>query len=131
MIRRPPRSTLFPYTTLFRSVQRGDPGSSQWGPADRGDHRRPEQPNRDFDTDQKLVGQTPRSARVPPDPPVRSKNQGLATREKPGGVSTFFRLGQDQLVAPAVLPPVFGRLFHDDVDELVGHHHDLDDLLAI
>ena len=26
------------------------------------------------------------------------------------GVSTFFRLGQDQLVAPAVLPPVFGRL---------------------
>src|SRR5260221_8969455 len=23
MIRRPPRSTLFPYTTLFRSVQRG------------------------------------------------------------------------------------------------------------
>src|SRR3712207_9426000 len=24
MIRRPPRSTLFPYTTLFRSVQRGD-----------------------------------------------------------------------------------------------------------
>src|SRR5256885_11115814 len=24
MIRRPPRSTLFPYTTLFRSVSRGD-----------------------------------------------------------------------------------------------------------
>src|SRR3712207_7863570 len=24
MIRRPPRSTLFPYTTLFRSTQRGD-----------------------------------------------------------------------------------------------------------
>src|SRR3712207_8632715 len=24
MIRRPPRSTLFPYTTLFRSVQGGD-----------------------------------------------------------------------------------------------------------
>src|SRR3989442_3315530 len=24
MIRRPPRSTLFPYTTLFRSFQRGD-----------------------------------------------------------------------------------------------------------
>src|SRR5260221_10279780 len=24
MIRRPPRSTLFPYTTLFRSVRRGD-----------------------------------------------------------------------------------------------------------
>src|SRR5256885_11630442 len=25
MIRRPPRSTLFPYTTLFRSVRDGDP----------------------------------------------------------------------------------------------------------
>src|SRR2546430_17529036 len=25
MIRRPPRSTLFPYTTLFRSVLRGSP----------------------------------------------------------------------------------------------------------
>src|SRR5256885_12803353 len=32
MIRRPPRSTLFPYTTLFRSVeiaQRHDPGDAQ------------------------------------------------------------------------------------------------------
>src|SRR3712207_7588527 len=26
MIRRPPRSTLFPYTTLFRSVDNGEPG---------------------------------------------------------------------------------------------------------
>src|SRR5438034_8789028 len=25
MVRRPPRSTLFPYTTLFRSVGRGNP----------------------------------------------------------------------------------------------------------
>src|SRR3712207_9110745 len=35
MIRRPPRSTLFPYTTLFRS-RRGDPpagvGGRAWGP---------------------------------------------------------------------------------------------------
>src|SRR2546428_6673999 len=29
MIRRPPRSTLFPYTTLFRSVQRPALGSLQ------------------------------------------------------------------------------------------------------
>src|SRR2546430_8668579 len=28
MIRRPPRSTLFPYTTLFRSSCAGDPGAS-------------------------------------------------------------------------------------------------------
>src|SRR6266513_3248095 len=32
MIRRPPRSTLFPYTTLFRSPRRGSlPGSSPRG----------------------------------------------------------------------------------------------------
>src|SRR2546427_9558130 len=35
MIRRPPRSTLFPYTTLFRSGQgRGDPGQALPGEAD-------------------------------------------------------------------------------------------------
>src|SRR2546426_8152789 len=28
MIRRPPRSTLFPYTTLFRSAAHGDPTGS-------------------------------------------------------------------------------------------------------
>src|SRR5256885_12394952 len=37
MIRRPPRSTLFPYTTLFRSVPRGPAtptfASEQWIPA--------------------------------------------------------------------------------------------------
>src|SRR6266542_2648498 len=27
MLRRPPRSTLFPYTTLFRSLGRGEPGA--------------------------------------------------------------------------------------------------------
>src|SRR3989442_10559620 len=35
MIRRPPRSTLFPYTTLFRSVQYRD-GSVQRDERDRG-----------------------------------------------------------------------------------------------
>src|SRR5258708_27409225 len=36
MIRRPPRSTLFPYTTLFRSraVRGGDPGADQQDLAD-------------------------------------------------------------------------------------------------
>src|SRR3712207_9275564 len=32
MIRRPPRSTLFPYTTLFRSA--GDEGANERGPRD-------------------------------------------------------------------------------------------------
>src|SRR2546429_2676375 len=31
MIRRPPRSTLFPYTTLFRSVDRDDERGAQIG----------------------------------------------------------------------------------------------------
>src|SRR2546430_12562651 len=30
MIRRPPRSTLFPYTTLFRSPGRGEVGKAPW-----------------------------------------------------------------------------------------------------
>src|SRR2546430_16211791 len=42
MIRRPPRSTLFPYTTLFRSPAAGRcaPDRRQ-GPRDRTDYRRP------------------------------------------------------------------------------------------
>src|SRR2546430_9213556 len=37
MIRRPPRSTLFPYTTLFRSRLRGTPTSAGAAPSrDRG-----------------------------------------------------------------------------------------------
>src|SRR5258707_14494302 len=39
MIRRPPRSTLFPYTTLFRSrahrQEQGDPGAARAGAARR------------------------------------------------------------------------------------------------
>src|SRR5574341_2564432 len=44
MIRRPPRSTLFPYTTLFRSVPVGGkyPGPSPTPPAPRGVPRLPE-----------------------------------------------------------------------------------------
>src|SRR6266496_5263349 len=33
MIRRPPRSTLFPYTTLFRSRRRTRPGATPTGPS--------------------------------------------------------------------------------------------------
>src|SRR5438876_2733192 len=32
MIPRPPRSTLFPYTTLFRSRPRHGPGGGNWSP---------------------------------------------------------------------------------------------------
>src|SRR3712207_7226164 len=41
MIRRPPRSTLFPYTTLFRSrqVRQGGPGGLEREPAEHRGHR--------------------------------------------------------------------------------------------
>src|SRR5216684_4973334 len=39
MIRRPPRSTLFPYTTLFRSVANGPSCPFAEGAARRPDHR--------------------------------------------------------------------------------------------
>src|SRR5690348_17979925 len=42
MIRRPPRSTLFPYTTLFRSALRDDRCGRQSGASDRGDDTRPD-----------------------------------------------------------------------------------------
>src|SRR2546422_7598457 len=42
MIRRPPRSTLFPYTTLFRSIAFSEfEGSSRGRPAIRGDRTEP------------------------------------------------------------------------------------------
>src|SRR2546430_8139982 len=39
MIRRPPRSTLFPYTTLFRSLEPGDPRDAARVPGDGGGRR--------------------------------------------------------------------------------------------
>src|SRR5258708_13148622 len=44
MIRRPPRSTLFPYTTLFRSPLR---------------HEEPQQPSADFESDAAQVHHLP------------------------------------------------------------------------
>src|SRR2546430_7688812 len=38
MIRRPPRSTLFPYTTLFRSVIQGDQEDEEEQPPAEGEH---------------------------------------------------------------------------------------------
>src|SRR2546425_6693920 len=53
MIRRPPRSTLFPYTTLFRSSCQGRPGAAGCGSENHDlvepvgeDRRRPERPKK-------------------------------------------------------------------------------------
>src|SRR2546426_6290416 len=66
MIRRPPRSTLFPYTTLFRSDRPAPPTRAETqdqscSPSDRrrparsestqGRSRRPQEPSRGSDTD--------------------------------------------------------------------------------
>src|SRR3712207_7182689 len=45
MIRRPPRSTLFPYTTLFRSRRRGARGPDRCGGGAPADRRRPGLPH--------------------------------------------------------------------------------------
>src|SRR2546430_13529994 len=64
MIRRPPRSTLFPYTTLFRSVERqvGDtpaPRPATDGPAEQGavrpGHRRSEEHTSELQSQSNLV----------------------------------------------------------------------------
>src|SRR2546422_4814415 len=48
MIRRPPRSTLFPYTTLFRSLPDArDPGSAPGATRQRDPARRVRRPGRD------------------------------------------------------------------------------------
>src|SRR5688572_32101684 len=44
MVRRPPRSTLFPYTTLFRSAPAPERGLEEEEDADRGREREAEQP---------------------------------------------------------------------------------------
>src|SRR5260370_18971414 len=63
MIRRPPRSTLFPYTTLFRSPESRDSGSGPFGPSRNDDT--PSLPLRPRDTflDQpvRFLRRTPRS----------------------------------------------------------------------
>src|SRR2546423_10971222 len=59
MIRRPPRSTLFPYTTLFRSLNRHTGSRSAWSYfirirgifTDTGHHRSEERFSRNAETD--------------------------------------------------------------------------------
>src|SRR3712207_9096984 len=59
MIRRPPRSTLFPYTTLFRSVGRARGRGRRGAPPERPRHHRTRQLAA-------AARRTPRRARRPP-----------------------------------------------------------------
>src|SRR2546430_10094131 len=63
MIRRPPRSTLFPYTTLFRSQTR-----RSVSPSARGSPARREKPH---------------GEEAPPDPSGAPRPQGFAAQEAP------------------------------------------------
>src|SRR3712207_7529600 len=67
MIRRPPRSTLFPYTTLFRSAKPpGRGGKGRQGSQERHQHESRHRRSR------RSVTGTPRSA-VRPDPPLHQE----------------------------------------------------------
>src|SRR5258706_15354831 len=71
MIRRPPRSTLFPYTTLFRSAQ-----------------LRREEPGHDARAGRRRAGQRGRAASGPHQPAARSSRsdaQAMPARERDAG----------------------------------------------
>src|SRR5437016_11775335 len=55
MIRRPPRSTLFPYTTLFRSLHPARPRDHQPGDAAEAHHPRSEEHTSELQSLTKLV----------------------------------------------------------------------------
>src|SRR3712207_8039290 len=69
MIRRPPRSTLFPYTTLFRSGGGADvpESSAGWDEAGRGAGSR---------------GGGDERPRVPPRPPARCRDAAVGVRSE-------------------------------------------------
>src|SRR3712207_9404031 len=76
MIRRPPRSTLFPYTTLFRSAPLWALLGPSWGPAR--DHR-PRQPL--------LAIEGPPA--IAPEPPVRPVRPAALDVLPPAAVAMF------------------------------------------
>src|SRR3712207_9561615 len=84
MIRRPPRSTLFPYTTLFRSAGQGQ--AVQVGTAEQ--HR--VGPQRQGDED---VGAGPDAAVQRRGSPARPPRQGPAAAAWGGGCRTGRRTG--------------------------------------
>src|SRR2546425_2611886 len=109
MIRRPPRSTLFPYTTLFRSrgcgargrvlPPRSDPGDrARHAPADR---PLPPRPWRDRSAPRRLAGRgdAPRDGRRS----VPGHGDAVLGGAKPGGAR------RTTLSVAAAAPPEIGR----------------------
>src|SRR3712207_8758260 len=81
MIRRPPRSTLFPYTTLFRSTWRA------WWPACRGDYEPVATVSRERLLSLRNGGATARNGRVA---------ASVSTRTNGGGGGPFMRLRSEE-----------------------------------
>src|SRR2546426_6994748 len=73
MIRRPPRSTLFPYTTLFRSPRAAGPAAGRYGGGRDGGRRRACAPHRPADRRGRPAG----ADRSGPRRPERSEEQRL------------------------------------------------------
>src|SRR2546425_6975494 len=100
MIRRPPRSTLFPYTTLFRSGERRrTPPRPRRHPQVLRQAGRRDRPLRDEERDQLVADHAGEGPPVPPrSRPVRL---GLAA-EAPGG--TRAKLAPTRLATPGSSP---------------------------
>src|SRR2546425_3082388 len=108
MIRRPPRSTLFPYTTLFRSVPVDRPGLDLGVPPPRG-ARTPR--------DHRIGG----DARLPAAPGPRRKHPAAAGGG-PGGTPSPVRRDPGGLLAAGVrlspAPPVRSEEHTSEIQSL-------------
>src|SRR5256886_11573730 len=81
MIRRPPRSTLFPYTTLFRSPAQGQQGQGQQGQGQQGQGQQGQQGQRSEEHTSELQSQSNIVCRL-----LLEKNKpGTRTRRVIGG----------------------------------------------
>src|SRR2546422_10075943 len=81
MIRRPPRSTLFPYTTLFRSHREVDPGPPRGEIADGpGDRCRADGSTRERQRNRELPREQRERARVGAEPEIRGMAEGNHSR---------------------------------------------------
>src|SRR2546426_8316367 len=95
MIRRPPRSTLFPYTTLFRSQLARVPAGAFELLADAGERRRPGEGDPDALREAVPAGEKPP---VIPSPPLRVEVKGPLTAESEELDRKSTRLNSSHLV---------------------------------
>src|SRR2546430_10218093 len=101
MIRRPPRSTLFPYTTLFRSRARGDGGERQTlgesrrGPFAQGPADRSEEHTSELQSQSNLVCRLLLEKKKP-----RGYERALGTTPGNADSATALKLVSDHAVPP-------------------------------